>query len=60
MPLHHGGQHRYGPQMGQQGLPGTHRSSRMIGPPSGRPQDPYYDQSGLCWNEYIPSILVVH
>ncbi|KAK9300232.1 hypothetical protein QLX08_007001 [Tetragonisca angustula] len=45
MPLHHGVQHRYGPQMGQQGLPGTHRPGRMGGP-AGRPQDPYYDQPG--------------
>ncbi|XP_017879224.1 uncharacterized protein LOC108624439 isoform X3 [Ceratina calcarata] len=44
MPVHHG-QHRYGPQMGQQGLPGTHRPVRMVGP-TGRPQDPYYDQGG--------------
>ncbi|XP_046144124.1 uncharacterized protein LOC114870940 isoform X1 [Osmia bicornis bicornis] len=44
MPMHYGEQHRYG-QMGQQGLPGTHRSGRMSGP-GGRPQDPYYDQSG--------------
>lgn len=45
VPLHHAAHPRYGPQMGQQGLAGTHRSGRMTGP-SGRPQDPYYDQSG--------------
>ncbi|XP_048269149.1 uncharacterized protein LOC126918611 isoform X2 [Bombus affinis] len=44
MPLHHGSQHRYGSQMGQQGLPGTHRPGRMSGP-AGRPQDPYYEHS---------------
>ncbi|XP_053974378.1 uncharacterized protein LOC128874087 isoform X4 [Hylaeus volcanicus] len=44
-PLHHGGHPRYGPQMGQQGLPGTHRSGRITGP-GGRPQDPYYEQPG--------------
>lgn len=44
MPLHHGSQHRYGSQMGQQGLPGTHRPGRMGGP-GGRPQDPYYEHS---------------
>ncbi|XP_043801630.1 uncharacterized protein LOC122719654 isoform X4 [Apis laboriosa] len=44
MPLHHN-QHRYGPQIGQQGLPGTHRPGRMGGP-AGRPQDSYYDQPG--------------
>ena len=46
MPLHHGVQHRYGPQMGQQGLPGTHRPAGRMGGPAGRPQDPYYDQPG--------------
>lgn len=48
MPLHHN-QHRYGPQIGQQGLPGTHRPGRMGGP-AGRPQDPYYDQPGSYRN----------
>lgn len=50
MPLHHAVHIRYGPQMGQQGLAGTHRPGRM-GPgvhsgPGARPQDPYYEQSG--------------
>ncbi|XP_032673168.1 uncharacterized protein LOC116845031 isoform X4 [Odontomachus brunneus] len=44
-PQHHGPHHRYGPQMDPQGPPGTHRSPSMGGP-SGRPQDPYYDQAG--------------
>ncbi|EFN68490.1 Peripheral-type benzodiazepine receptor-associated protein 1 [Camponotus floridanus] len=44
-PQHHGPHHRYGPQMDSQGPPGTHRSPNMGGP-SGRPQDPYYDQTG--------------
>lgn len=44
-PQHHGPHHRYGPQMDSQGPPGTHRSPSMGGP-SGRPQDPYYDQTG--------------
>ncbi|XP_076176272.1 RIMS binding protein isoform X3 [Ptiloglossa arizonensis] len=44
-PIHHGGHPRYGSQMGQQGIPGTHRTGRMAGP-GGRPQDPYYDQPG--------------
>lgn len=50
MPLHHAVHSRYGPQIGQQGLAGTHRPGRM-GPgvhsgPGARPQDPYYEQSG--------------
>ncbi|XP_076641762.1 RIMS binding protein isoform X6 [Halictus rubicundus] len=51
MPMHHAGHSRYGSQMGQQGLPGTHRPGRMgsggHGGPGGgtRPQDSYYDQS---------------
>ncbi|XP_070161623.1 peripheral-type benzodiazepine receptor-associated protein 1 isoform X1 [Polyergus mexicanus] len=44
-PQHHGPHHRYGPQMDSQGPPGAHRSPNMSGP-SGRPQDPYYDQTG--------------
>lgn len=43
-PQHQGPHHRYGPQMDPMGPPGTHRS--LIGGPTGRPQDPYYDESG--------------
>lgn len=43
---HHPGHHRYGPQSGPQGPPGTHRPGRVgvVGPRPG--QDPYY-QVGL-------------
>ncbi|XP_011646476.1 RIMS-binding protein 2 [Pogonomyrmex barbatus] len=44
-PQHHGLHHRYGPQMDPQSPPGAHRSPSMGGP-SGRSQDPYYDQAG--------------
>lgn len=64
MPLHHN-QHRYGPQIGQQGLPGTHRPGRMGGP-AGRPQDPYYDQPGsyrnisnVCLSQLIHILFIL-
>ncbi|XP_011345210.1 uncharacterized protein LOC105283834 isoform X2 [Ooceraea biroi] len=44
-PQHQAPHHRYAPQMDPHGPPGTHRSLGMGGP-SGRPQDPYYDQTG--------------
>lgn len=51
-PQHHTPHHRYGPQMDPHGPPGTHKPLGMGGP-SGRPQDPYYDQTG----KYINIIL---
>lgn len=39
----HPGHHRYGPQGGQQGPPGTHRP---VPGRAGRGPDQYYDQQG--------------